>query len=96
MIQIFSKDECKYCKFAKTFMKQNNIPFKETKLNPQSDKYEIERQALIDKTNHRTFPWIFVNNDFLGGYTELTHLFSTNKLHKMLKDVNIIIDEPDF
>jgi len=34
------------------------------------------------KTHHRTFPYIFVQGDFLGGFEEVNNLYSTGELQK--------------
>ncbi len=43
-------------------------------------KDDIEFKALNKKTNHTTFPQIFINGEFIGGYSELAELHSSGKL----------------
>jgi len=97
MTTIYSKDGCKFCTLAKEFMKEQEIPFEETKLDPESEGYAAERQRLIDAANgHKTFPWIFVGEEFIGGFSELQIAFNTQKLHRLLAAVGVTIEEPSF
>mmetsp|Transcript_43818 Transcript_43818/g.70142 ORF Transcript_43818/g.70142 Transcript_43818/m.70142 type:complete len:98 (+) Transcript_43818:80-373(+) len=95
-ITIYSKEQCKYCVMAKDFMGQNGIPYEEKKLDPESEGYAEERERLIEATAHKTFPWIYIKEDFVGGYNDLLHAYSTQKLHVMLQQAGVTIEEPDF
>ncbi len=66
-ILIYTTQTCTYCNLAKNLLKEKKLQFKEinveTNLNILKD--------LIKKTNHKTVPQIFINEKFIGGYTEL-------------------------
>lgn len=68
-VKIYSKDGCKYCELAKQFLKEKNIEFEA--LIPEGD----EINSLKFKNNWKTFPFIFINKQFIGGYQELKCYF---------------------
>ena len=86
---VYSKEKCKYCSKSKALLSSNNIPFTEIKLNPEDDDYEKEITNLKSRAkDHKTFPFIFIGPDFLGGFTELNHSLNTN-LSERLKKIGI-------
>jgi glutaredoxin 3 len=102
-VRIISKDECKYCRMAKELMQEKGIPYQDTKWDKADEDYIEKRDAMIEKTNgHNTFPWIFVGEEFVGGYTDLLNAYNSQKLHAMCEKIGITLqasmtfDEPDF
>lgn len=55
---------------AKKLLANNNLKYRELSLEGKTD----ELKNLIEKTNHKTVPQIFINKKFIGGYTELKNL----------------------
>lgn len=98
MATLYCKDECKYCHLAKGFLKENEVPFTVVELDPKSDDYATQRDALIERSGgHKTFPWVFVKDEtFIGGYNELVHAYNTQRLHTLLRAVGVEVPEPDF
>ena len=96
-ILIYSKDSCKFCTKSKSLLTEKKIPFEEIKLDPaEKKKYEKKRDQLIEMTNgHKTFPWVFVGDEFVGGFSELRHFFCTNGVSRKLKSIGIdyIVDD---
>lgn len=66
-IEIHSLKNCVFCEKAKTYFNIRNIPYTET----THTKNTPEIEALMERTNQRTFPQIFIDDEFIGGYTEL-------------------------
>ncbi len=66
-ILIYTTQTCIYCNLAKNLLKEKKIQF--TEINIESDLNILKE--LIKKTNHKTIPQIFINEKFIGGYTEL-------------------------
>lgn len=71
MYVIYSKEGCGYCRKAKDFLDSKKLEFKEIVLDPTSEDYVVVRDGLVGRTGHRTFPWIFEGDRFVGGYGEL-------------------------
>jgi glutaredoxin len=64
---IYSKYNCPYCEQAKNLLKLNGIQFEERKIG---DGYT--REDLLEAVpNARTVPQIFINEQLIGGFTEL-------------------------
>ncbi|HXW53240.1 MAG TPA: glutaredoxin domain-containing protein [Myxococcota bacterium] len=66
-IEVYTMNNCGYCEAAKSLLKSHNLPFKE--INIAND--DAKRIELMEKTHHRTMPQIFIDGQFIGGYTEL-------------------------
>jgi ribonucleotide reductase alpha subunit len=80
---VYTKPNCKFCKFAKNFLINSNILFQEKefnndnlselkeKLKPISAKQNVDCLGQSCKINSITFPQIFMNDNHIGGWTEL-------------------------
>ena len=70
---IYSKPNCKYCNFAKTYLDSHNVKYTEVPFNNENLK-EL-KQLLNRSSDSITFPQIFINNDstpkYIGGWSEL-------------------------
>lgn len=64
---VWSKDNCPYCDQAKTLLKMKGIAFEERKIG---DGYT--REDLLEAVPAaRTVPQIFLDEELIGGFTEL-------------------------
>ena len=83
---IYSKDDCKFCNWAKTFLNNKEIKFTEIK------------NKLPENKN--TYPQIYYNDNYIGGYNELFDYikgsFNYDKLYETAyiatKNLDKIID----
>jgi len=66
-IEVYTINNCSYCEAAKSLLSHHNLVFKEINIS-NNDAARIE---LMEKTHHRTLPQIFIDDKFIGGYTEL-------------------------
>jgi glutaredoxin len=64
---VWSKDMCPFCDKAKSLLKLKNIEFEERNINKDYTK----EQLMEAVPNARTVPQIFINDELVGGYTEL-------------------------
>lgn len=67
VVIIYTIPTCSYCIKAKLLLDKKSIPYKEIIVNDP-----IKRQ-LIKKTGQKTVPQIFINDKFIGGYTDLVN-----------------------
>ena len=64
---IWSKYNCAYCDQAKALLNQHNIPYEERKIGDGWG-----REDLLEVVpNARSVPQIFLNEEYVGGFTEL-------------------------
>ena len=64
---IYTKDDCKWCIKAKELFHKLDIPFVEYRINRN-----ITREEVLKKfPNWKTVPIIIIDDEFIGGYTEL-------------------------
>jgi glutaredoxin 3 len=68
---IWSKPDCPYCVQAKALLEQKGIEFEERKIGDGWTK----EQLLEAVPNARTVPQIFLNDELVGGFTELRAKF---------------------
>jgi len=64
---LWSKYNCPYCDQAKALLKSKGIPFEEKKIGDGYTKEEL----LEAVPNARTVPQIFIDEQLIGGFTEL-------------------------
>ena len=68
---VWSKDMCPYCDQAKALLKQKGIEFEERKIGSG-----YTREQLLEAVpNARTVPQIFLDEQYIGGFTELKAKF---------------------
>lgn len=82
-VRIISRDACIYCKKAKEFCAEKKIPYVEEMMDPDQDDYFQKRDVLVEKTNQKTFPFIFMGDHFIGGYTQLVEAYNDLTLHNL-------------
>lgn len=68
---IWSKNNCFYCLWAKKLLNNKNINFEER--NIDSDDWTKD-QLLELNNNIKTFPAIFFDKTYIGGFAELKNI----------------------
>ena len=94
IITVYSRPFCPNCEKCKVFLKDKHISFTEVMLDVDDASYIINRDFLIEKTGnkHKTYPFVFVGDAFLGGYNEIVNAYATLKLHDLCAKAGITID----
>jgi len=70
MYNIYSIEHCHFCQELVDLLELHDIPFKQFKVSKDYWK------TLANQTNNKkTFPIVFHNNTFVGGYTEMVNIF---------------------
>ncbi|MBE9532863.1 MAG: glutaredoxin 3 [Proteobacteria bacterium] len=77
---VYSSGLCPYCTMAKQFLARKGIEFDEIRIDMEPEK----RQEMMEKSRQRTVPQIFINDDAIGGYTDLIALENSNRLDGLL------------
>jgi glutaredoxin 3 len=68
---VWSKYQCPYCDQAKALLTQKGIEFEERKIGDGYTKEDL----LEAVPSARTVPQIFLNEELIGGFTELKKHF---------------------
>jgi len=69
-VTIYSTAWCPYCVAAKRFLDQKGVPWTEIDLTND----DTGRAALVELTDRRTVPQIYVGDTHVGGYDDLRAL----------------------
>lgn len=79
-VKIYSKNYCPYCQRAKALFDHKGVSYTEVNLENKPE----DLMALIKKTGMRTVPQIFIGEEFVGGFTELSELEQKGELDSKL------------
>jgi glutaredoxin 3 len=79
-VTIFTARWCGYCTRAKALLDGKGIPYEEVDLNDDPS----FRQRLYDLTGGWTIPQILIDDEPIGGYTELWRLDRSGSLDEKL------------
>lgn len=74
-VLLYSKSSCRYCIMAKNLLEQKNINFYVIELTGNKDLH----LKLLEQTGQRTVPYVFIDDKFIGGYTDLKNLIEKNE-----------------
>jgi glutaredoxin len=82
--EIYTKANCQYCTKAKELFKEKGISYREFIISPgfgettlESHQQYVSKAMLIEKApNAKTVPQIWLEGNYIGGYTELSAFFS--------------------
>ena len=71
---VYTKSDCKFCAMVKELLEEKNV------LYIQCNEYLINKEGFLDfieskgGKDHKTFPMVFYNGDFVGGFIETLRL----------------------
>ena len=80
-VTVYSTTVCPYCVRAKQLLERKGIAYKEINLSQEAPEVRVE---LMQRTNHRTVPQIFIKDQFIGGFDQLYALEREGKLDALL------------
>ena len=78
-VDIYVLPDCPWSKRALNLLDSNDIKYKYSVITNDE-----EFQYIINRTSINNFPQIFINNEFIGGYSELLDLSNSGILNKLL------------
>lgn len=79
-VEVYSKDWCPFCAKAKSLLKSKGIEFEEVDITNNVEREE----TMIERSQRRTVPQIFIDGESIGGYDDLAQLNSTGQLDRKL------------
>lgn len=74
-VKIFTSPDCNYCHAAKDLLQKQGITYQEVDLIKDDE----HAQQLLTQSGLRTVPQIFINEELIGGFTELSELLSNSE-----------------
>ncbi len=79
-VVVYSKTVCPYCVRAKKLLEGKGVDFEEIMVDSDPDLFN----ELKQKSGMLTVPQIFIDDQLIGGYTELAELESKGELDSKL------------
>ena len=79
-VEVYSKEWCPYCAKAKSLLKSKNIDYVEIDITNDV----AHEEEMVERSQRRTVPQIFIQDESIGGYDDLAHLNSTGALNQKL------------
>ncbi len=79
-VTIYTKEQCPYCDMAKALLSSRGVSFEEIRV----DIDDAKREEMIQRSNRRSVPQIFINDQPIGGYDDLAALAMSGKLDGLL------------
>lgn len=103
-VVVYSKEGCPYCVRAKALLRdilvEDKLIIVELDKEERPSEYILWANRLKDVyPDHGTFPWIFVGQEFLGGFTDINRAYVMGTLETTMRRNNIDSDslkEDDF
>ncbi len=80
-IIIYSSNACPYCIRAKKLLDAKGVSYQEINVD---EKPQFAAEAVSKSGGCRTVPQIFIDNQHIGGYDDLSRMDRENKLDKLL------------
>ena len=71
-VEIYSKSNCSYCVMAMNFFDSNNMEYQVYSV----DDPKIFSEMMERNPQARTVPQIFIDDQLIGGYTDLIEKYS--------------------
>ncbi|GFQ79385.1 glutaredoxin-2, mitochondrial [Trichonephila clavata] len=83
-VVIFSKTQCIYCRKVKKLLTESSVPFLSIELDKREDGTNLQN-ALNEITGARTVPRVFINEECIGGASDVEKLQKENKLMEKIQ-----------
>ena len=80
-IIIYTTHYCPYCVHAKQLLERKNLSYDEINIEDN----DALRQEMMDKSQRRTVPQIFINERHIGGYDDLKALDDAGELDTIIR-----------
>ena len=71
-VEIYSKSNCSYCVMAMNFFESKNVDYEVY----STDDPNIFDEMMKRNPNARTLPQIFIDDELIGGYTDLIEKYT--------------------
>ena len=91
-VVIYGKKGCPFCVMSKSFLKRNNIEYEEVMLCDENERKKFyQAQSALNGKDINSVPVIYINDAYVGGYTDLMdYLRPSFDFEKLLEVVQVI------
>mgnify|MGYP002632007004 CR=1 FL=1 len=91
-VVLYGKEGCPYCVMSKAFLKRYNIEYDEIVLDDDKERKAFyKEQSRVVGIDIHSVPVLYVNDKFIGGYTELvSYLRPRFDFDKLLEVVGVV------
>jgi glutaredoxin 3 len=79
-VKIYTTTYCGYCRMAKQLLQSRGIAYEEIDVSGD----DRARERLVEATGRYTVPQIFIGDESIGGYDDLSLLDRSGKLAERL------------
>lgn len=83
-IEIYSKEWCPYCTKAKALLLSKRLEYDEIDVTSDA----VREAEMVERSQRRTVPQIFIDDQSVGGYDDLAQLNATGELDRRLEIVS--------
>lgn len=77
---IYTKNNCPYCDWAKQLLDEKSVSYQEIRVDLDAEKLA----EMMHLSGRRTVPQIFINDQAIGGFDDLSTLAKAGKLDPLL------------
>jgi glutaredoxin 3 len=81
-VVIYTTPGCPYCADAKELLNKKGVKYEEIQVDKDANKLA----EMMKLSKRRSVPQIFINNESIGGFDELSKLAISGELDTLLKD----------
>lgn len=75
-IKVYSTNNCPFCVRAKALLNSKSLEYTEIDISTDAERMH----EMIELSGNRTVPQIFINDESIGGFDELSQLNAEDKL----------------
>jgi len=79
-VEIYTKENCPYCRLAKSLLDNKQLAYEEIRVDLDAQKLT----EMVSRSNRRTVPEIFINDQLVGGYDDLAAIAKSGKLDQLI------------
>ena len=80
-VKIYTTTYCGFCARAKDFLRNKGVAYEEIDVTGD----DAARTKLVEMTQRKTVPQIFIGDQAIGGYTDMVKLEQEGRLDSMLQ-----------
>ena len=76
-IEIYSTNNCPWCTRAKSLLRTKGLEYEEIDISAD----QARALEMIERSGRRTVPQVFIDDEPIGGFIELSKMNLTDKLN---------------